>query len=120
MPFAGPAWPGWVTDSPPIVSHPRDLRLEPRFAYAGSGIERAAFRREDAAALAALARHERAGSYAFAGEIVVLKKLGEEADPLFKLSEARALGDAHETVFLGLLGEAPRFGLASIRPRSRR
>jgi NAD+ diphosphatase len=111
VPFAGPAWPGRVTAFSPIVSHPRDLRLEPRFAYAGSGIERAAFRREDAVALAALARHERAGFYALAGEIVVLKKPGEEADPLFALSEARALGDAHETVFLGLLGEAPRFGL---------
>ena len=111
MPFAGAEWRPRVTASSPIVSQSRDLRLEPRFAYAGSGIERAAFRREDAAALAVLARHERAGFYALAGEIVVLKKLGEDADPLFALAEARALGDAHETVFLGLLDEVPRFAI---------
>jgi NAD+ diphosphatase len=93
------------------VSDPHDLRLEPRLAYAGSGIERAAFRREDAAALAALERDERAGYYALAGEIVVLKKLGEDADPLFAFAEAHALGDAHETAFLGLLGETPRFAI---------
>ena len=94
------------------MSAPRDLRLEPRLAYAGSGIDRAAFRREDAAALAGLARHERAGFYALAGEIVVLKNLGEGADPLFAFAEAHALGDARETAFLGLLGEAPRFAVS--------
>ena len=93
------------------MSDPHDLRLEPRLAYAGSGIERAAFRREDAAALAALGRDERTGYYALAGEIVVLKKLGEDVDPLFAFAEARALGDAHETAFLGLLGETPRFAI---------
>ena len=93
------------------MSDPHDLRLEPRLAYAGSGIERAAFRREDAAALAALGRDERAGYYALAGEIVVLKKLGEDVDPLFAFADARAHGDAHETAFLGLLGETPRFAI---------
>ena len=93
------------------MSDPHDLRLEPRLAYAGSGIERAAFRREDAAALAALGRDERAGYYALAGEIVVLKKLGEDVDPLLAFADARALGDAHETAFLGLLGETPRFAI---------
>jgi NAD+ diphosphatase len=100
-----------MTTSPPIVPAAPNLRLEPRLAYAGSAIERAAFQRDDAVALAALAGHQRAGFYAVAGEIVVLKKPGEEADPLFSLAEARALGDARETVFLGLLGEAPRFGI---------
>ena len=93
------------------MSDPHDLRLEPRLAYAGSGIERAAFRREDAAALAALGRDERAGYYALAGEIVVLKKLGDEADPVFAFAEGCALGNAHETTFLGLLGETPRFAI---------
>jgi NAD+ diphosphatase len=41
---------------------------------------------------------------------VVLKKNGEQLDPLFSPAEARAFGSARETVFLGLLGEAPRFG----------
>src|SRR5580704_573920 len=100
-----------MTASPPIVPAAPNLRLEPRLAYAGSGIERAAFRRDDAAALAALTGHQHAGFYAVAGEIVMLKKPGEEADPLFSLAEARALGEARETVFLGLLGEAPRFGI---------
>ena len=93
------------------MSDPHDLRLEPRLAYAGSGIERAAFRREDAAALAALGQDARAGYYALAGEIVVLKKLGEHADPLFAFAEAHALGDARETAFLGLHGETPRFAI---------
>jgi NAD+ diphosphatase len=100
-----------MTASPPIVPAAPNLRLEPRLAYAGSGIERAAFRRDDAGALAALTGYQRAGFYVVAGEIVMLKKPGEEADPLFSLAEARALGEARETVFLGLLGEAPRFGI---------
>ncbi len=92
------------------MSKARDLRLEPRFAYAGSSIERAALQRGDDAGLAVLARHERAGFYLLGGEAVVLKRRGEELDPLFSSAEAGALGEARETVFLGLLGEAPRFG----------
>src|SRR4029079_14458174 len=111
VPPPAPIRPGRMSIAAPIVSAAPKLRLEPRLAYAGSGIERAAFRRDDAAALAALAGHERAGFYVVAGEIVGLKKPVEEADPLFSLAEARALGDARETVFLGLLGEAPRFGV---------
>src|SRR5580704_7681060 len=107
-PFAAadpaPPRPGRMSVSAPIVSAVPNLRLEPRLAYAGSGVERAAFRRDDAVALAALAGHERAGFYVVAGEIVVLKKAGEEADPLFSLTEGRALGEARETVFLGLTG----------------
>ena len=38
-------------------------------------------------------------------------------DPLFLSAEARALGPVIETVFLGLEGEAGRFGLALRRPR---
>ena len=62
-----------MTASPPIVPAAPNLRLEPRLAYAWSGIERAAFRRDDAAALAALTGHQRAGFYVVAGEIVMLK-----------------------------------------------
>jgi NAD+ diphosphatase len=45
------------------------------------------------------------------GESVVLKANGAALDPLFLPDEARALGAARETVFLGLLDDAPRFGV---------
>ena len=41
----------------------------------------------------------------------MLKAQGEAPDPLFSPDEARALGVARETVFLGLLHDAPRFGV---------
>jgi NAD+ diphosphatase len=89
-----------------------NLTPPPRLAYAGSGIERAAARRGDEAALAAMANDERARCYVVAGDLVVMRKRGEECDPLFLPSEARAFGAARETVFLGLLDETPRFGVA--------
>jgi NAD+ diphosphatase len=90
------------------MSKPPDLAA-PRQAYSGSLLERAAAQRNDAAALAALAEGNRAGFYVIGGEVVVLKRQGEALDPLFSLAEARACGSACETVFLGLLDEAPRF-----------
>ena len=93
------------------MSKAPELSPQPRFAYAGSGVERAAERRGDEAAIAALEGDGRAGFYAVGGEAVVLKKREETADPLFSSAEARALGEARETVFLGLIGEAPRFGV---------
>ena len=42
---------------------------------------------------------------------IVLKAQGAALDPLFSPAEARALGAARETVFLGLLHDAPRFGV---------
>jgi NAD+ diphosphatase len=82
----------------------------PRQAYSGSLLERAAEWRNDASVLAALAESNRAGFYVIGGESVVLKRRGDALDPLFSPAEARACGRAHETVFLGLLDEAPRFG----------
>ncbi len=66
--------------------------------------------RSDAAKLAALAENGHAGVYVIGGDSVVLKALGPELDPLFSPAEARALGAARETIFLGLLDDAPRFG----------
>jgi NAD+ diphosphatase len=43
--------------------------------------------------------------------MVVLKKLAQGHDPLFRLEEAAALGRQTETVFLGLLDGAGRFGI---------
>ena len=109
------------------MAKPPDLTAPPRQAYSGSRIERAAAYRGDEAALAALADNNRAGFYVFGGDAVVLKRhrqgrLGQERigderldeglDPLFSPAQARAFGDACETVFLGLADEAPRFGFS--------
>jgi NAD+ diphosphatase len=93
-----------------LASARHELSLEPRQAYAGSRIERAAFYRGDAAALAAMAADDRARFYVIAGELAVLKKRGEEFDPLFSAAEAGAFGAARDTMFLGLMDQAPRFG----------
>jgi NAD+ diphosphatase len=92
-----------------IASKPPAAGSPPRYAYAGSGIERAAALRGDAGRIAALAGDARAGFYVFAGDSVLLKTRGETFEPLFAAAEARACGNAAETVFLGFLGEAPRF-----------
>ena len=46
-----------------------------------------------------------------AAKSIVLKKDGAGFDPLFSAAEAGAFGSARETVFLGLLGDSPRFGV---------
>jgi NAD+ diphosphatase len=73
-------------------------------------LDRAATIRGDDAALEKVAAHPRAGVYIVGGELVVMKQHDGAIDPLFTPAEARALGIARETVFLGMLGEAPRFG----------
>ena len=83
----------------------------PRQAYSGSLLERAAALRGDDVKLAALLEHARAGVYVVGGESIVLKAQGAAPDPLFSPEEARTLGVARETVFLGLLHDAPRFGI---------
>jgi NAD+ diphosphatase len=83
---------------------------KPRLGYSDSQLERAVERRTDVAALAALAADARAGAYVVGGELIVMKKGAALNDPLFTLNEARALGPTTETVFLGHLDEAGRFG----------
>ena len=83
----------------------------PRQAYSGSLLERAAALRGDEVKLAAFLTHPRAGVYVVGGESIVLKAQGAAPDPLFSPEEARTLGVARETVFLGLLHDAPRFGV---------
>src|SRR5437588_12820368 len=92
----------------PFMSPRPDLGQRPLLGYTASPIERAAERRTDSAFLASL--EASAGAYAVGGELVVLKKAPSGLDPLFRLSEARALGANGEGVFLGLLGGAGRFG----------
>lgn len=50
-------------------------------------------------------------AYVIGGEHIILKKNGGALDAAFSLLEARAFAPATETIFLGLLGEAPRFGI---------
>jgi NAD+ diphosphatase len=88
-----------------------DLGPKPRLGYTASLIERAAERRVDAAALAALEADAQARAYVVGGELIVLNKAAEPHDPLFTLAQARALGRTGEMVFLGLMHGLPRFAV---------
>jgi NAD+ diphosphatase len=88
-----------------------DLGPKPRLGYTASLLERAAEQRADAAAIAALQSDPRARVYVVGGELIVLKKAEPVNDPLFTLTEARALGPTGEIAFLGLLHESPRFAI---------
>jgi NAD+ diphosphatase len=87
-----------------------DLGPKPRLGYTESRLKRAAEKRTDAVALAALAGDARAGAYVIGGDLIVMKKGAPLNNPLFTMAEARALGPATETVFLGHLDGAGRFG----------
>jgi NAD+ diphosphatase len=88
-----------------------DFGPKPRLGYAGSRIERAAELRNDAAAINALAAEPRAGAYVIGGELIVTKKGTPLSDPLFTMREAASIAPATETVFLGLIDGAARFGI---------
>jgi NAD+ diphosphatase len=92
------------------VANPPELGPQPRLGYTASLLDRMAQRRDDEAAIKKLSEHERAGVHVIGGELIVLKNAGEMCDPLFSPAEARALGAMRETVFLGTVNEAPRFG----------
>ncbi len=92
------------------VSSRPDLGPPPQLGYIESRLDRAAGLRGDGVALEKLRRHARAGVYVVGGELVVLKATSPRCDPLFAPADARALGRVHESVFLGLVDEAPRFG----------
>jgi len=92
-----------------------DFGPKPRLGYAGSRIERAAELRADRAALEALAADQRAGTYLIGGEMIVAKKAASLNEPLFTMPEARAIAPVSETVFLGFIDGAARFG-AGIAP----
>jgi NAD+ diphosphatase len=88
-----------------------DLGPHPRLGYTASSINRASEKRTDEAFLRALMADERAGVYAIAGEMVVLKAGDEIHDPMFRPDEVAALGPQTETVFLGHIDGAGRFGV---------
>src|ERR1043166_4306759 len=89
-----------------------DLGPKPLLGYTASILARVAERRSDEAFLAACAADAKAGTFAIGGELVVRRRTSNGPDPLFRAEEARALAPVAETVFLGLAGEAGRFGIA--------
>jgi NAD+ diphosphatase len=93
-----------------IVPERLDLGPPPRLGYIASPIDRVAGLRGDDVALKKFSEDERAGVYVVGGENVALKTGGGNCDPLFSPGEARGLGAVRESVFLGLLDGAPRFG----------
>jgi NAD+ diphosphatase len=88
-----------------------DLGPKPRLGYADSGLDRAAERRADAAAIEALAGDARARAYAIGGELVVLRKGDAGLDPLFDLAHVRGFDGSRELAFLGLADGVPRFAV---------
>src|SRR5262245_30299305 len=92
--------------APPLRA---DLGPAPRLGYVESPLARAADRREDSGFLDAAERQPGAGGYVVGGELIVLKKRGNAFAAMFEPDAARRLG-AGERVFLGLAGEAGRFG----------
>ena len=87
-----------------------DLGPKPHLGYTESLIERVAERRCDPAWLAAQSAHGGARTYVIGGELIVLKNGGDLHDPLFTPDEARSLAPLTETVFLGTMNGAARFG----------
>ena len=88
-----------------------ELGPKPHLGYTESLIERVAERRGDTAWLASQNADAHARSYVIGGELIVLKKGGDIHDPLFSPDEAKSLAPLTETVFLGLMDGAARFGI---------
>jgi len=92
------------------VSIRPDSAPRPQLGYTASLIDRSAHCRDDEAVLAKFAADARAGAYVIGGELVVMKQRGESIDPLFSVTDAQSLGVVRESIFLGLMKDAPRFG----------
>jgi NAD+ diphosphatase len=88
-----------------------DLGPPPRLGYTDSLLARVAEHRTDDAYITAAQADPTAGAYLVAGELVILRKRDGGLDPLFAPADARALAPSNETIFLGLLEKAPRFGI---------
>jgi NAD+ diphosphatase len=87
-----------------------NLGPKPRLGYADSLLDRAAERRPNGDAIAALAARPDTRVYVVGGELIVAKA-GQPGDPAFTFDEAHKLGAPTETIFLGLLDGAGRFGV---------
>jgi NAD+ diphosphatase len=88
-----------------------DLGPKPHLGYANSRVERVAEKRVDETALAAYAADPRAAAYVIGWDLIVMMRASPVSDPLFTMAQARAMEGAGETVFLGLIDGAPRFGV---------
>lgn len=89
---------------------PPDPDDRPRLGYTGNLLDRDPTVRHDPARQAALAADPAARTYVTAGDMVVMRRDGALADPLFTPAEAGSLGPVRERVLLGLSGGAPRYG----------
>ena len=87
-----------------------DLGPKPRLGYTQNPLARAAELRGDHAAMTRFAAQPNAGAYVIGGDHIVMKRGSPLDRPFFTMAEARALSATGEIVFLGLLGEAARFG----------
>jgi NAD+ diphosphatase len=87
----------------------------PLLGYTDNVLDRAAMQRNDPRFVEACERDENSGFYLIGGEMVALKRKGENVDPLFSLREIADIPTGPERVFLGLTGDAARFG-ASLPP----
>ena len=83
------------------------------FGFSGAPLDRAAGKREDAEAVAALSRRDDARAVLFARDTPVLRKGAARREPFFPLSTADALGGARWETLLGLEADgAPVFAAA--------
>jgi len=89
---------------------PYDLGPKPHLGYTQSLIDRVAERRLDAAWLNGRMSDAATRGYVIGTELIVLKKRDGMHDPAFTPDEARALAPVAESVFLGLIDGAARFG----------
>jgi NAD+ diphosphatase len=88
-----------------------DLGPKPLLGYTESALDRAAHLRLDAAKLAQLAGDGNACAYAVGGEMVVMKQNSGQVEPLFDMAGVGSLGEAQDSIFLGLAGGIGRFGI---------
>jgi NAD+ diphosphatase len=88
-----------------------DLGPKPHLGYTQSLIDRVAERRLDTGWLAASMTDARTRAYVIGGEMIVLKQGNGIHDPAFTPDEARSLAPITESVFLGLMDGAPRYGM---------
>lgn len=82
----------------------------PRLGFVDEPLNRAAEKRDDRAYLDALAQHPQTFAYVLCGDSVLLHGENAARSALFSMTQAQALG-AIERIFLGLNGEAGRFGV---------
>ncbi len=93
------------------MSSVSDLGPKPRLGYTQSLVDRIAERRRDEAWLREVERDPRSAAYVIGSELIVLKRSGDGYDAAFSPAEARALAPVVETVFLGVIDGAGRFGI---------